>query len=68
MSIATMTWFGKSAKEAERKTDEAVSRVIKARETMSSAANRLDRALDAITSPAMEITLGRLVQAKRAKE
>lgn len=62
-----MTWFGNRSakdKEADRKTDEAISRVIKARETVTDAAERLARALD-ISDSRMEQTLQRLVHVKR---
>ena len=58
-------WFGMNGHKSDtKKTDEAVSRVVEARETVTSAADRLMRALD-VTDSRMELTIGRLAKAKR---
>lgn len=62
--MIAMTWFGKSAKDADRKMNEAVSRVVKTREQVTQAKERLERVLD-LTDSRMEMTLTKLVHVRR---
>ncbi len=62
-AMAISDWFKRHQKN-DAKTDEAVSRVIEARATVTHAANRLARVLDADHSR-MGVTLERLIEARR---
>lgn len=66
-SLMVFNWFGRGAKTATRKENEAVRRVIEARQTVTDAASRLVRALD-LTDSRMALTLGRLSQQRRERE
>lgn len=60
-------WLGRGAKNAIRKENESVRRVIEARQTLTDAASRLVRALD-LTDSRMALTVGRLSQQRRERE
>lgn len=63
-TMGLQNWWSKGHK-IDKKTDEAVSRVVEAREGVTDAGNRLARALDLIDGGRMEVTLGRLVNARQ---
>jgi len=65
ISLMSHNWFG--SHKNDKKTDEAVNRVVEARIAVTDAATRLVKALD-ITDSRMELTLGRLASQKRVRE
>lgn len=65
-AMGLSNWFGMRRHEEKKRTDEAVSRVIEARATVTHAANRLVRALDLTEDHSrMGVTLERLIEARR---
>lgn len=64
-TMGLSNWF--TRRQEHKKTDEAVSRVIDARQAVTAAADRLGRVLDLTDGSRMELTLDRLIDARQVK-
>lgn len=66
MTTMGLNWFTRHKNE-NKKTDDAVVRVVEARKAVTHAAERLSRVLDLTDGSRMEGTLDRLIDARQAK-
>lgn len=67
MNTMGLNWFSTRTSKREKKTNEAVTRAIEARVTVTNAANRLMEALDIAEGSRMGLTLENLVKARQGK-